>query len=184
MRILEAGHYYAAKGPTQWSVKGWQIMKTFQGDGDRTLLFVDDVHLLDDLREEEANLAVVEFRPSPDYFIAESEIVPEARMILSRLTALRSKKRARQNGQGRWFCSGFPLTDDNGFPLCVLLDAGLTLRKRALGFRQGINVLPGFYEAEQRQLRRLIAKVIPDFHLETVLYDLNGRIWRIESETD
>lgn len=82
----------------------------------------------------------------------ESAVRPEAETILSILQQLPKKKRARQNGNGKWFVSGIPLTDDAGRPLCVLWDAGLTLRKQALGFEGGVNILPFFYEQEHEFL--------------------------------
>ncbi len=80
---------------------------------------------------------------------------------------------------GQWFCSGFPLTTQLGVPNCVLLDGGLTLLKSQLGFKEGTNILPKFYEEQQAKVLRLVAKAMPDFHLRVVLYDFEGNFWEM-----
>lgn len=182
MRILEGGHYYLENGPTKWSVIGWGILEKIKQPGDKTLLFLDDVHHGSAAANEERCLPTVEFNPHADFVVMESDVRPEAEEVLAALQKLPNKKKARKNGNGQWFMSGFPLTNDKGFPLCVLLDAGLTLRKRSLGFREGVNILPFFYEDEQKNLFRIIAKVIPDFHLEAVLFDLSGNFRSIKND--
>ncbi len=173
-RILEAGHYYMAKGPTELSTVGWTILESMKTVGDATLLFIDDVHELVDVSPAEAALPTVEFNPSADIVVHESAVVSEAWEMLTRLQQHPTKnKRAKQSG-GRWFCSGFPLTLMSGYPTCLLLDLGLCLRKWRLGFERGVNILPIFYETEQQALQRLLAKALPEFTLEVVLYDLEG----------
>lgn len=184
MYILEGGHYYKALGPTRWSLIGWRILESMKNSQDKTMLFIDDVHDIACVGKEERNLVVEEFspEPKPDFVIMESCIYEEAEIVLERLKGLPKKKRARIGSDGKWFVSGFPLTQQDGFPLCVLLDAGLTLRKYMLGFTQGINILPCFYEEEQKNLLRILSKVIPDFSLQVILYDLEGNIWNLEND--
>lgn len=181
-RILEGGHYYLANGPTMWSVIGWGILEKIRQPEDKTLLFIDDVHPGSAAVSEERCLPTVEFKPHVDFMVMESDVRLEATTALVALQQLPKREKARKNGNGKWFASGFPLTDDGGFPLCVLLDAGLTLRKRSLGFREGVNILPFFYEDEQKKLFRIIAKLIPDFHLKAVLFDLSGNFRSIKSD--
>jgi len=178
MRILEAGHYYSAKGPTRWSLLGWEIMLNMRTDGDKSMLFIDNIHSLSDVPKEERELPKLTFNPEADFVVTESAVVPEAWEFLEILKALPQKKRTKVNS-GRWYCSGFPLTTSSGAPNCVLLDAGLTLHKRELGFQEAVNILPMFYENEQRQLLRLVAKALPNFRLQVVLYDLAGNSWNI-----
>jgi hypothetical protein len=85
-------------------------------------------------------------------------------------------KRARQSGKdNRWYISGFPITKPNGKPACVLLDAALTKHKYELGYRKVINYLPHYYGPEQKNLGRLLNKIMPqDFHCEVVLFDQYG----------
>ncbi len=172
-RIIEAGHYYAVKGPTAWSQVGWEIASRMREKDDRTVLFVDDIHGLQNVARDERELAVIDFHPDADFFLCESEIVPDAFEILDILKNLPRKCRARSNN-GMWFCSGARLTNSSDTPLCVLLDLGLTLRKKRLGFSHGVNVLPYFYRTEQQMLLRLIHKALPDFCLTVILYDLAG----------
>jgi len=178
--ILESGHYYQAKGVTKLSEIGWSVLENLKSSRDETVLYVDDVHGVEDVGEEERNLPVIPFIADADNTILESAMVPYALTILEKLKNLSRKKRARVGNDGRWFCSGFSVTNKSGFPNCVLLDAGLTLWKSKQGFKEGINILPWFYESEQRDLLRLIAKAIPDFSLTVILYDLNGKFWEME----
>ena len=179
MRILEAGHYYGAKGPTAWSSVGWKILESLKQPGDRTMLLVDNIHPISDVSEEEQELPNIEFSLNADYTVMESDVYLESQVILATLKRLPKKKRAKRGPNGKWFISGFSLTNEEEFPLCVLWDAGLTLKKRNLGFQEGINILPYFYEEEQIKLLRIIAKAIPAFRLRAVLYKLNGNFWEL-----
>ncbi len=162
-----------------WSIVGWEILENLKRLDDKTMVLVDDLHTISDMSAEERDLPSVEFALHSDYLIMESAVHAEAINVLSNLQKLPKKKRARLGHDGKWFVSGFLLTDEKEKPLCVLLDAGLTLRKRDLGFQEGINILPYFYEKEQVRLLRIIAKAIPDFHLRTILYKLNGEFWEL-----
>jgi len=179
MKIIEAGHYYQAKGPTVWSTTGWQIMEQIKSPGDQTLLFIDDIHHQKNMFTEEVSLPVVDFYPQPDYLVMESKVLGEAITILRILKGLSKKKKARKGNNGAWFCSGFPITTPLGDPICVLLDAGLTLKKQSFGFKEAVNILPLFYEQEQRMLLRLIAKAMPEFYLRVILFNLEGEFWEI-----
>lgn len=180
MKILEAGHYYSIKGPTMWSVMGWKIMLSMRTNNDKSMLFIDDVHGLNDMSPAEVTLAEVDFNPEPDYKIFESSVVRKAWEVLNTLKTLPRKKRVREKS-GIWYCSGFPLTNSRK-PNCVLLDAGLTLIKSELGFKKGVNILPKFYEEQQKKLLRLVTKALPNFCLHVVLYDLNGKFWNLNNK--
>lgn len=179
-RIIEAGHYYLAKGPTDWSRMGSQIMERIKLPSDKTMIFIDDIHPLKDMSQSEIKLPPISFNHNFDYLIMESNVLEEARCVLEVLKKLPKRSRCRTNGNSRWFCSGFPVTDEQGFPNCVLLDTGLTLRKQSLGFAKGINILPYFYEEQQRKLLRIVKKAIPAFLLEVILYNLDGSFWRMQ----
>lgn len=176
-RVIEFGHYYSVTGPTEWSLVGLEIAMSLKKPDDETMLFVDDIHGVEEVNEAERCLPVVSFNPDVDHLVGESEVIPEALRALDILKGFPRKRRARLRGKGRiqrWSCSGFWLTDKSGEPSCILLDVGLTLRKRDMGFRSGINILPEHYEEQQVGVQRLLRKVAPDFHLETLLYSLNG----------
>lgn len=178
-RIIDAGHYYASHGPTYLSVLGWEIACDLKTKEDSLLLFIDDVHAINDLHPRERAELVVEFQPNAEFLIKESEVFFEAREVLERLKALPKKKRAKRNGEGKWFCSGATLTNESETPLCNLLDAGLSLRKLRMGFHRGINILPYFYEDQQRHLLRIIEKSLPEFSLSVVLFDEKRNHWQL-----
>ena len=178
MRILEAGHYYSVKGPTKSSKIGWEVMKSISSEDDKSMLFIDDFHDWEGVPQKEKELPVVDFNPEFDYVVKESKIVSQAWEVLNILTSLSKKKRAKQDRSGRWFCSGFPITMESGQPNCVLLDAGLTLFKRELGFKAGVNILPEFYKDQQEKLFCLVKKALPDFHLQLVLYNWDRTFWQ------
>lgn len=185
MRILEAGHYYIAKGPTVWSSLGWEIMLSMRTDGDKSMLYIDDIHNLSDVSPEEINLPNLDFQPEPDHTVLESEVKGVALKVLDILKTLsmpsrrKSREKRAKLHNGQWYCSGATLTTASGDPTCVLLDAGLTFLKQELGFQEAVNILPMFYEEEQKQLLRLVAKALPNFCLQVVLYDLEGKFWKL-----
>ena len=183
MRILEAGHYYVAKGPTIWSLRGWEVLSKLRQSDDKTLLFIDDVHDIDDVVDEERDLSTENFNPEADFTVLESAVGLEADLIINALKLLPNGKGLKRNGEGRLFVSGIPLTVPGGFPSCVLLDAGLTWRKRALGFDEGVNILPYFYERQQKNLLRVVRKAIPDFRLRVILFDRVGNFWDMPADT-
>lgn len=182
-RIIEAGHYYAAKGPTQWSVRGWEILERVATSDDQTMIFIDDVHALDEMSDFEREEPPRFFTPNAHYCVKESSTEAPARESLEMLKVLPVKRsRARkQNGGEAWYCSGGALTNSQGVPLCVLYDTGLTLLKSRLGFCQGINILPIQYRTEQEHLLRIIKKILPDFSLTIILFDLNGGVWEFNN---
>lgn len=179
MCILEAGHYYAAKGPTQWSALGWDIMNCFRGEQDKTMLFVDDVHPITNVSSHEIGLPARHFPCEPDFLVRESEVYEHAMRALELLKPLHKKRRCRQSRSGEWFVADFPVTHNKGNPTCVLLDTGLTIMKTELGFTEGVNVLPFYYEKEQRHLKRILGRILPDFRLTVRLFDLDGNHWEM-----
>lgn len=184
MMIIESGHFYKAKGPTKWSQVGWNILESIKRPDDRTLLFVDDVHELSDVSQSEARLPSVTFSPNPDYLVLESEAISPALEVFGRLQGLPNGSRPKEvlDEMGlvaigaKW--RGFPILGLKG-PKCVLLDAGLMLKKHRLGFDQALNILPFFYEEEQKRLLQIVKKVIPEIKLEVLLYGLEGNFWKL-----
>lgn len=176
--IWEAGHYYLSKGPTVWTKAGWDVMSTLAHSDDARLLFLDDVHPISDVSTFERPLQNVAFIPDPlpTHIVAESQMQNYSALILDALTALPRRKRARRVRSG-WLCSGFQLVTDDGQPTCLLLDLGLTWYKRSLGYQGAINIIPEFYEEQQRKLLRLVGKAMPGFDLRVILHDKNGA-WR------
>ena len=177
--IWEAGHYYVSKGPTAWAQAGWQLMATLASKTDSRMLFVDDIHPIDMVNECERDLDRIDLDldPLPTHVSVESEMLAHAHEALKALEALPKRHRARKI-RGAWHCSGFPLQAESGRPLCLFFDLGLTWRKRQLGFRQAVNVVPEFYAEEQRRLLRLTTKAMPDFNLRVVVHDRHGS-WRL-----
>ncbi|MFA7309840.1 MAG: hypothetical protein WC050_02945 [Candidatus Paceibacterota bacterium] len=176
--IYEGGHYYLAKGPTPWSATGWNVMCGLARKRDARMLFIDDVHPVENVHEHERHLKCINFRPTPGptHLAAESAMLSHAHEALKVLRSLPKRRRARKI-QGRWHCSGFPLEGISGRPLCLFFDLGLTWYKRLLGFDRAVNVVPEFYADEQRRLVRLAKKAMPDFELRVILHDAQGS-WR------
>lgn len=176
--IWEAGHYYLSKGPTVWTEAGWNLMKALAHEDDARLLFLDDVHPLSDVSSCERSLRTIAFDPEPlpTHVVAESQMQVYSEPILETLAALPKRKRARRVRSG-WLCSGHQLMTGDGRPTCLLLDLGLTWYKRSLGYRTAVNIVPEFYEEQQRKLLRLVEKAMPDFDLRVILHDKNGA-WR------
>ncbi|MEX0917760.1 MAG: hypothetical protein WDZ93_01235 [Candidatus Paceibacterota bacterium] len=176
--IWEAGHYYLSKGPTAWTEAGWNVMNTLAQNGDARLLFLDDVHPLCDVSLHERSLCNIAFVPDPlpTYVVAESQMQDYSAPVLDALTALPKRKRARRVRSG-WLCSGHQLITADGRPTCLMLDLGLTWYKRSLGYMSAVNIVPEFYEEQQRKLLRLAEKAMPDFDLRVVLHDKSGA-WR------
>lgn len=177
--LIEAGHYYEAKGPTIWSNIGASIAETLKKQYEKaeTMLFVDNVHGINDVSHHEVDHPVVPLVFTPNHIVYESEMIEPAMELLEFLKDFPSKKRrARQDRDGRWFTSGFAITKSNGKPSCVLLDAALTVYKNKMGFPRTINVLPHFYKEQQENLTRILKKVMPnDFEHKIVLFDHTGK---------
>lgn len=181
-RIVEAGHFYAAKGPTLWSKLGWEYLLRVKEQEDKSLLFIDDVHSLDESPKEERHLEVVDFDPKPDFTILESQVGNEAEEIFQRLSGLSKRKRARKRKDGGWTLNGdIRLKFPDGTPSCVLLDAGLCLKKLNLGFEDGINIIPEFYQGEQIKLLRVLKKALPRFSLKVILFNLERNFWEMKT---
>lgn len=190
--VWEGGHFYASKGPTMWSVLGWQLLTQLRETGSHTMLLVDDVHPVELVHAAEREMPVIaDFCPQACITVLESAMAKPGREVLSALSsreALSRRHRARYT-QHRWNCSGYPLTVPNGSkavaaaqPLCLLYDLGLAKLKHDLGFTRAVNVLPEFYAPEQRALIRIARKVVPNLRIEAVLYDLSGQWRRLRPE--
>ena len=178
--VWEAGHFYLAKGPTLWEVAGWSIMAQNAQSADARMLFVDDVHSLEEVDEHQRHLDRVESLPDPEptHIVKESAMREHAYEAVRILASRELSKRYRaKKVHGVWRCAGYNLESVEGQPLCLLYDLGLTWYKRSLGFTHAINVVPEFYENEQRRLLRLARRAMPDFELSVVLHDIDGN-WR------
>lgn len=178
MKVLyEAGHFYAAKGPTEFSVIGQNVLTRIipVGANVEKMLFIDDVHGPQCVPEPEAELPVVEkFSPDFDFIVNESQVAPEAFEVLEILKKLPGKKRARSKSGHHYFFKDFAVTTPAGQPACVLYDAGLSLYKSRLGFGELVNILPEHYGAEQRNLLRLLKTGLPQICQRVILFDRNG----------
>lgn len=183
--LWEGGHLYQSKGPTMWSVVGWDILTSLRGPDDHTVIMVDDVHGIELLDPRERSLDPVRFKPDPEpcFVVKESDMAIPGHRVLELLKQLPRRRRARQTMHPRrWCCSGFALTTPNGGgpgePLCLLYDLGLTWHKyHRFGFCRMVNILPEFYLTEQKALIRIARKVMADVDIRAVLYDLDGN-WR------
>lgn len=176
--LFEAGHYYQSKGPTQWSHTGLALAKELAQPKDSLMLFVDDVHPIENVWPHEVSLPVINLDHSHfNHVVYESAMTNHTKEVLDILLGLSRKHRAKTHN-GQYFCSGFPLTDKDGKPLCVLLDLTLTVQKlRDYGVSRIVNILPIWYEEEQSHLDRLLHKVVETpYQFDVLLYNRHGHI--------
>lgn len=181
--LWEAGHYYTSKGPTEWSAIGWKIMQEIKKNrGDSSMLFIDDIHPIETLHPDEQTAPLIDFNPDPTFIVLESAMKRLALDVLQELKGLSKRKKAKQSKKsGSWFLSTFPLTDPEGRPLCVLLDAALSVYKNQLGFEQTVNLLPSHYYGQQANLKKILSRILPEFNLQTLFFNLESGL--IQSET-
>ncbi|MFA7191850.1 MAG: hypothetical protein WC089_00925 [Candidatus Paceibacterota bacterium] len=183
IRIIEAGHYYSAYGPTIWSTTGVEILNKVRQPSDKTMLFVDDFHPLANVSHFEKSEDVVELLFDPDILVFESKMVDKAKEILEKLLNLeQKKKRAHLNQKdGKYYISGFPITNSSGIPLCVLLDAALTVYKYELGYKNIINILPSYYGTEQEHLIKILGKLnLKDLNFSIILFEKDGSFHQVD----
>ncbi len=175
-RIIEAGHYYSAHGPTDLSLLGVKIAKQVTTTEDVLCLFIDDHHKNPPQNELSVPVADLDHKFF-SLILHESNMLTPAYQLLEHLCSLPKKKRAEKSKNGQYFCSGFAITTVDGVPLCVLLDAALTQIKHQMGFDEIINILPYHYEEEQKNLFRLLAKILPDgVKVTSLLFNEKGDI--------
>lgn len=175
--LIEAGHYYLSKGPTKWSNIGGKIAENLKHQYGKveTMLFLDDVHSINEVSPYEVDHPVVPLQFNADHVVYESEMIEPALQLLEVLKELPKKRRARPDSEGRYYISGFPVTNKFGKPLCVLLDAALTLKKYEMGFKRTINILPFYYKEQQENLFRILNKIMPHgLEHRTLLFDEHG----------
>ncbi|MBU6323187.1 hypothetical protein KGQ55_00685 [Patescibacteria group bacterium] len=173
--VWEAGHYYAVKGATEWSRVGWELLERLAHPEAARLLFIDDVHELDEVGTHERDNPRIDFNPSSTHTVMESEVLDDAYEVLEPLMRLPKRKRVRYSANKKtWRCSGHLLIRDDSIPTCLFYDLGLTVRKCLLGYRSAVNILPKAYELQQRRLRKVVNKALPGFGLTVILHDLDG----------
>ncbi len=183
-RIIEGSHYIEIKGPTRWSTRGWGIAQSLRQPGDRTILLVDNLHGNEAVSRFERDLPNIAHNFSADITVMESALHTEA---LQALALLGETRHVKSNRYGKFFCqngaSTCQLIGNDTTPFVVLLDAGFTLLKHRLGYDHAINVLPHFYEREQRNLLKIVDVLLPGFTLEVVLFNLEGVHWTLPAGT-
>lgn len=206
--LIEAGHYYSSWGPTIMTELGLQIATQIPpvfGDLPQIMQFVDDIHESKVLGEKEREYQPIQepmYPIEPDITFLESTAANYAPYILDAVLretmnpdgkpALSKKLRATANGSGIHM-SDFHLTNSEGTPSCVLLDAGLTFWKAVHNGAKGcINVLPHWYEGEQQQLHELTTRAfsvmsedfpeLTGFQLITILFDEDGNYWVMQPD--
>ncbi len=180
MRIIEAGHYYLAHGPTRWSKMGVTILSHMQQPEDVTLLFVDDIHTKDEIPAPEKSEPIIpDFVYKPNFVLYESRFRSDSYTIIDNLKRLPKKRRARQNKQsGRWFCGNVPLTTSSGDPTCTLYDVALTLWKSEQA-KTVINILPEHYRSQQLQVISVLKKLGVPIIMEIQLFNNIGKVTEI-----
>jgi hypothetical protein len=198
--LIEAGHYYAIKGLTKYSRIGKKICDNIKTENDITMLFIDDVHGLQDMFPEEREAEHVMWETFPDSsltvghrsmtegmkqdfddwqnFPYEKEhekgftsVIKESELVKETELVLSRLGKVKTSKGGKYF-SGIKLFHENNFPTCVMLDVCLTLKKKEVyGCNRVINILPEFYLPQQEKTRRVISKILPEIKLEIILFE-------------
>jgi hypothetical protein len=174
--LVEAGHYYQCKGVTTYSYTGREICYKIKKVGDKTMLFIDNVHNKFEMFDQERNIEDIPtdnkmtfakaFHRGFDFIIKESELLDDVDRIFDFIKRFGKVKHSKT---GKYF-SGIKLFHANNYPTCVMLDVCLTFRKRGLGYSHLINILPEFYLPQQQQLKKIISRILPEIKFEVLLF--------------
>ncbi len=198
--LIEAGHYYAVKGITKYSLIGKKICDKIKNSNDITMLFIDDVHGLQDMFAAEREAEHVMWEDAPEdtmwscigrggsesmkkeindwkTFPYEKEhekgfdiVIHESTLIKEAETVLHSIEKIKTSKTGKYF-SGIKLFHENNFPTCVMLDVCLTLKKKELsGCDRIVNILPEFYLSQQEKTIQVVSKILPGITMEVILF--------------
>lgn len=172
--IIEAGHFYSVNGPSNASIKGWQIGKKIAADtlGAELALFVDDYHVEQTFLEpgdvfpgqEEAKVWQEAMESEADHVFSESSLVASALPKMLELldaTAIKQKRNKISTLTGGIVLGSLADKHDlQSFkPYCVFLDWLLLADKAQFGGGQVI-VLPETYQKEQAQLATVTNQLI------------------------
>lgn len=185
--VIEAGHFYSVNGPSQASLKGWQIGKeladTLPSSG--LVLFVDDYHNEQDFLEpgdaflstEEAEAAAETMQKEAAHVFSEADIAKGASTKIDELLndgAVKLKKGV-VSVAGVRLGTMFDHKTETFKPTCVFLDYMLLGQKTELAPDQ-VTVLPDTYQKQQGNLAVVLGKlVIPNLaSYEAQYYSLSG----------
>lgn len=181
--LIEAGHFYADKGPGPEAIQGISVAISLLGlldeqRGVLKLLFVDDLIPLSpqDLHSavNSGITRVIDHGFKPDHTIYESELVAPAQASLDQLSL--AGKTKDHKGRTMLKKGWVPLTGKGGnsrLPSCQMLDAVLYQWKlsRAGGV---ITVLDKSYYEQQQQTRKVLEAIgIINPNILIVLFDKN-----------
>lgn len=187
--IIEAGHFYSVNGPSQASLKGWQIGKELAADlpNSGLVLFVDDYHNEQDFLEpgdtflstEEAELAAEAMKQEAAHVFSEADIAKNAPAKVGELLddgAVKLKKGV-VSVLGVRLGTMFDHKTETFKPTCVFLDYMLLGQKAELAPDQ-VTVLPDTYQKQQGNLAVVLGQlVIPSLtSYEAKYYSLNGEV--------
>jgi len=163
-KLIEAGHYYSCDGPSNVSMKGWEIGKELAlNNGALLALFVDDYHSEQGFLEEDeiflGGNAVQAIQSEATHIFHESDIAKKAPAeIIGLLEDSKVKLK-----KGIVSADGVRLGaySEGGFnsPTCTFLDYLLLCEKTKLAGNQTV-VLPSAYEKQQANLSKVIAKLV------------------------
>ncbi len=185
--IIEAGHFYSVNGPSQASLKGWQIGKELATNlpNSGLVLFIDDYHDEQDFLEpgdtylgnEEAELAAETMKQEATHVFSETEIAKVAPTKVGELLddgAVKLKKGV-VSVSGVRLGTMFDHKTETFKPTCVFLDYMLLGQKAELASDQ-VTILPDTYQKQQGNLAVVLGQlVIPSLaNYEAQYYSLNG----------
>lgn len=182
--VIEAAHIYADKesGCEQKAsaLLAAEVLSALDKSHHKTLL-IDDIHIINSTLDVEFYKTWLEQLGYPiDEVVMESTLIPDAHQLLNRIKATVPPKKLaipkreawESNGSiGLWTPAGkAKLTETNGAPSCVLLDAAFYLKKAQQG-QVSVTILPNTYQDQQLQTLSVLKKVNPDIAVINIFYD-------------
>lgn len=157
--LYDIGHVYESVGPTRESQISVNIGKLMLQEGDKTLQFLDDIHIVSTYENTNHIISDLDFKP--DFIYKESATAHKSDEILKHILSHKSDLFdiliAHEDN--------ITLSKDkmkvklttNGRPSCVLMDAALTVIKHEVfGFHNLVNILHKNYKHQQEKLHVLI----------------------------
>lgn len=168
--VIEAGHYYETMGPSELSVKGWEIGKEMADNepGSKLVLFVDDYHPTQDFVEpgdsflspDQAALRIATMMAEADHVFREAKLATNAQRAITALLDDKLVKLRSSEINAKGIKLGEVVNGDiaSFVPNCVFLDFLLLAQKVLLGGEQ-IVVLPKTYKTQQAKLLKVIRNI-------------------------
>lgn len=188
--VIEAAHIYADKEPgceqEASALLAAEVLSALDKSHHKMLL-IDDIHIANSTLDVAFYKSWLEQQGYPiDEVVMESTLIPDAHQLLNTIKATVPPKKLSTPKREAWESIGSiglwtqagkaKLTETNGAPSCVLLDAAFYLKKAQQG-QASVTILPNSYQEQQLQTLSVLKKVNPDISVINIFYDPNN-FWK------